>query len=129
MRIWTPYSLHGESEGAVVYGDKGYVVIGNGGWRAYGPGNKLVKQVSGGSHEAPHVQNFIECVKTRKRPYCDLETIGHPASVLCHARNIAARLGRTLLLDPHTEEFRNDEEANALRGRPEWRKPWTLPKV
>jgi len=129
MRIWAPYNLHGESEGAAVYGDKGYVLLGNGGWRAYGPGNRLVKQVSGGSHEGPHVQNFVDCVKARKRPYCDLETVGHPASVLCHAGNIATRLGRTLLLDPHTEEFKDDQEANALRGRPEWRKPWTLPEV
>lgn len=129
MRIWAPYRLDGESEGAAVYGDKGYVVMGNRGWRAYGPGNKLVEEVPGGSHEAPHVQNFVECVKTRKKPYCDLETVGHPASVLCHAGNIATRLGRTLFLDPHTEEFKNDKEANALRGRPEWRKPWTLPKV
>ena len=129
MRIWTPYRMDGESEGAAVYGDKGYVVIGNGRWRAYGPGNRLVKDVPGNGHEAPHVQNFVECVKTRKKPYCDLETVGHPASVLCHAGNIATRLGRTLLLDPQTEEFKNDQEANALRGRPEWRKPWTLPKV
>jgi hypothetical protein len=75
------------------------------------------------------VQNFVECVKSRKKPYCDLETVGHPASVLCHAGNISTRVGRKLVLDPKTETFTGDEEANALRGRPEWRKPWTLPDV
>jgi predicted dehydrogenase len=129
MRVWSRYSMNGESEGAAVYGDKGYIVIGNRGWKAYTTRNKLVKEMPGDSHEAPHVQNFIDCVKSRKKPYCDLETVGHPASVLCHAGNIAARVGRTLVLDPKTETFIGDKEANALRGRPEWRKPWELPVV
>lgn len=129
MRIWAPYSMEGESEGAAVYGDRGYIILGNSRWRAYGPGGKLLKEVSGDSHERPHVQNFIDCIKSRQKPYCDLETIGHPASILCHAGNISARLNRQLRLDPKTETFTGDKEANALRGRPEYRKPWILPAV
>jgi predicted dehydrogenase len=129
MRIWAPYGFHTESEGAAIYGDKGYMLIGNTRWRAYGPGNKILKEMPGDSHEAPHVQNFIDCIKSRKKPYCDLETVGHPASVLCHTGNISARLGRKLILDPVTETFKDDPEANALRGRKEWRKPWELPKI
>jgi len=75
------------------------------------------------------VANFLDCIKTRKKPACDLETVGHPASVLCHSGNIAARVGRTLVLDPKTETFENDVAANQLRGREEWRKPWVLPEV
>jgi len=129
MRIWAPYQLHGESEGSAVYGDKGYIVIGNRRWRAFGPNNKLLKEVTGDSHEAPHVQNFIDCIKSREKPYCDLETVGHPASVLCHAGNIAARTGHKLTLDPDTETFSGDPAANALRTRAEYRKPWELPTV
>ncbi|HEV7281396.1 MAG TPA: Gfo/Idh/MocA family oxidoreductase [Pirellulaceae bacterium] len=129
MRLWAPYDIHGHSEGAAIYGDQGYLVIGNSGWQAYGPGGKLAAEEKGDSHEAPHVQNFIDCVKSRSKPYCDLETVGHPASVLCHAGNISARVGRKLLLDPESEEFIGDAEANALRTRPEYRKPWELPKV
>ncbi len=130
MRIWAPYRMESQTEGAAVFGDKGYIIIGNNGWWHYGPGNKLVKQGSGDSHEAPHVQNFIDCIKSRNKPYCDLETVGHPASMLCHAGNISARLGgRRLVLDPKTETFAGDKEANALRGRPEYRKPWVLPTV
>jgi hypothetical protein len=129
MRIWTPYNFHGESEGAAVYGEKGYLIIGNTRWRAYGPGSKLIKEGTGDSDATPHVQNFIDCIKSRERPACDLETVGHPASILCHAGNISARLGRRVVLDPETEMFENDDEANALRGRPEWRKPWELPEV
>lgn len=129
MRIWAPYSMEGHSEGSALFGDKGYLVIGNSGWRAFTSRNKLIKEVVGSSFEGPHVENFIECIKTRKKPACDLETVGHPASILCHAGNISARVGRQLTLDSRTETFENDDEANALRTRPEYRKPWVLPDV
>ena len=128
LRIWTPYRFLGESEGSAVYGDKGYIVIGNRRWRAYNS-KGLVKEVNGGSYAGPHVQNFIDCIKSREKPHCDLETVGHPASILCHAGNISARVGREVILDPDTETFVDDEEANALRGRSEWRRPWVLPEV
>lgn len=129
MRVWAPYSYLGEGEGSAIFGDKGYIVVGNERWAAYEKGGKVLAKGEGDSHETPHVQNFIECIKSREKPYCDLETVGHPASILCHAGNIAARVGRKLTMEPATETFVNDAEANALRGRPEYRKPWTLPEV
>jgi predicted dehydrogenase len=129
MRVWTPYNYLGESEGSAVFGDQGYIVTGNTRWTAYGKDGQVLGRGEGDSHEAPHVQNFIDCIKSRARPYSDLETIGHPASVLCHAGNISARLGRKLTLDAATESFVGDAEANALRTRPEYRKPWVLPEV
>jgi predicted dehydrogenase len=47
MRIWSPYPLEGESEGAAVFGENGYVVIGNGRWRAFDAKGKLVKEEGG----------------------------------------------------------------------------------
>ena len=129
MRIWSPYKYLGESEGAAVFGDKGYIILGNRGWRAYTTGGELVKEFQGKEDAAAHVEDFLVCIKSRKRPYCDLETVGHPASVLCHAGNIATRLGKTIIFDSKTETFENDDEANKLRGRSEWRKPWGLPEV
>ena len=129
MRLWAPYHYLGESEGAAVFGDQGYLVVGNTRWTAYGAGGEVLARGEGDSHERPHVQDFIDCVRTRRKPLCDLETVGHPASVLCHAGNIAARLGRRLTLDPAAETFAGDPEANALRARPEYRRPWVLPEV
>lgn len=129
MRVWAPYNYFGESEGSAVFGDKGYIVLGNRRWRAYGPGDKLVQEFPGDSEAEPHVQNFIDCVKSRGKPSCDLETVGHPASILCHAGNIAWRVSRKIYLDSATETFHNDAEANALRTRMEYRKPWELPVV
>lgn len=129
MRVWAPYGFVGESEAAAVYGDKGYIVIGNTNWKAYGPGNVVLAEGSGGNDEAEHVQNFLDCIKSRKRPNADLETVGHPSSLLCHIGNVASRVGRKLVFDAKSETFVDDAEANALRTRPEYRKPWILPEV
>lgn len=129
MRVWAPYSYLGESEGAAVFGDKGYIILGNQRWRAFGLNNKDLQSGTGDYGDAAHVQNFIDCIKSRKRPNADLETIGHQSSVLCHAGNVASRLGRTIKLDPVTETFIDDKEANELRTRPEYRKPYELPNV
>ena len=124
MRIWSPYNYLTQSEGSAVFGDQGYLIIGNTEWVAYGRGGKELARGTGDSSEVPHVQNFIECVKSRSKPHCDLETVGHPASVLCHTGNIAARVGRSLTFDAATETFVGDSEANALRTRAEYRRPW-----
>lgn len=128
MRIWAPYTYLGEPEGSAIFGDRGYLVVGNNRWVAYGKGGEILGQADGDSHEKPHVQNFIDCIKSRAKPFCDLETVGHPASVLCHAGNISARVGRMLNLDPISESFVGDTEANELRSRKEYRKPWLLPE-
>ena len=47
MRVWAPYHYLGEMEGSAVFGDKGYIIIGNNGWRAYERGGKLVKEHGG----------------------------------------------------------------------------------
>lgn len=128
MRLWSPYNYLGVPEGAAVFGDQGYIVIGNSQWKAYANGDKVVAEGSGGDDTIGHVRNFIECVKSRKKPNADLETVGHPSSVLCHAGNVAWRTGKKLKLDAKTEMF-DDREANALRTRAEYRKPWVLPTV
>ncbi len=129
MRVWTPYNYQGEGEGAAIYGDQGYIIIGNRRWRAFGPKHKPLAEGKGDNDGTTHIQNFIDCVKSRKKPNADLETVGHPSSILCHAGNIAWKLGRQIHLDPKSETFIGDDEANSLRTRPEYRKPWELPEV
>jgi hypothetical protein len=129
MRVWVPYRYHGDGEGAILYGDQGYIVIANHRWRAFSPDEQVVAEGSGTMDATPHVRNFLDCVKSRNRPNADLATVGHPSSLLCHASNVAWRLGRQVELDAETETFPSDEAANALRTRPEYREPWTLPVV
>lgn len=129
MRVWNAYHLHDESEGAALYGDNGSIIIGNGRWRAFDAKGKLVKEDAAGYNDAGHAQNFVDCMRTRNKPTADLETVGHPSSLLCHLGNVAWRTGRTVRFDPETYSFGNDEEANRLLTRPEYRKPWLLPKI
>ena len=129
MRIWSPYPYYGESEGAAVFGDAGYVVIGNSRWRAYDARARMIKEASGGDHTSDHVQNFIDCMRSRDKPTADLETVGHPSSLMCHLGNVAWRVGRSVRYDPQTYAFPGDSEANALLTRPEYRKPWVLPEI
>ncbi|MHC4175978.1 MAG: Gfo/Idh/MocA family protein [Planctomycetota bacterium] len=73
----------------------------------------------------PHIQNWLDCIKTRERPNADVE-IGHRSISVCHLVNIAREIGRRLRWDPDTETFPGDDEANAYLERPR-RKGWELP--
>lgn len=129
MRVWNQYPLHEESEGAALHGDGGYIVIGNGRWRAFDAKGKVVKEQSAGYNDVGHAQNFIDCMRSRKKPNADLETVGHPSSMLCHLGNAAWRVGRTLRFDPDTYTFKGDSDANQYLIRREYRKPWVLPSL
>jgi hypothetical protein len=68
--------------------------------------------------------DFLECVRTRQKPFRDIE-IAHRATTVCHLGNIAYWLKRPLKWDPVKEEIVGDPEANRWVGRP-MREPWTL---
>jgi predicted dehydrogenase len=75
----------------------------------------------------PHIQNWLDCIKTRDRPNADVE-IGHRSITICHLVNIARELGRKVHWDPSAERFENDDEANLLLDRPR-RAGFELPTV
>ncbi len=77
--------------------------------------------------ETSHFQNFIDCVRSRRRQdlNCEVEQ-GHLSTSLCHLANIAYRVGRKLEFDPQSETFPGDEAANALLTR-EYREPYVMP--
>ena len=71
-----------------------------------------------------HHQNFLDCIKSRKLPICDVE-IGHRSATVCHLTNIVARLGRRIQWDPVNEQIVGDAEAAKMVSRP-YRAPWKL---
>ena len=71
-----------------------------------------------------HVRNFLDCMKSRKLPICDVEE-GHLTMVMCHLGNMSMKVGRTLYWDAKKEEVTGDKEANQLLTK-QYRKPWTL---
>ena len=82
------------------------------------------REVSAEDATGLHVKNFIECVKSRKKPNADVE-IGHRASIVGHLGNIAFRTGHKIEWDAEKEEIVGDAEASKLLIR-EMRKPWDL---
>ncbi len=71
-----------------------------------------------------HKQNFLDCIRMRKKPVADVE-IGHRSATICNLGNIAMLRNGTLKWDPEREEFNDDHAANRMRSRP-MRSPWTL---
>ncbi len=74
-----------------------------------------------------HRQNWIDCIKSRKRPICDVE-VGARSVTVCHLVNLAYWHGRKLTWDAKKWEFPGDAEANGWRTR-ERRKGYELPEV
>jgi predicted dehydrogenase len=73
----------------------------------------------------PHVRNFLDCVKSRRKPAADIEA-GHYANTTCRLGNIAYRVGRRLRWDGAAERVLDDPEANKLVIGT-YRAPW-VPK-
>ena len=63
-----------------------------------------------------HYQDWLDAIKNRTNPLCDVVT-GHRSASICNIANIAYQLGRSLEWDPIEEHFMGDAAANALRSR------------
>jgi predicted dehydrogenase len=100
-------------EGSVETGDEGEIVAQP---KSLQDDLAQIKRVRGLDVSA-HSRDFFDCVRTRgvTAANADVMRRSHIAS---HAAAIAWILQRTLKLDPETEQFIDDDEANRLRSRP-----------
>jgi predicted dehydrogenase len=79
------------------------------------------------SCQEAHIENFLDCIRTRKRPVADVE-IGYRSVSACLTGVIAYRLGRKVRWDSKAETFPGDREAQAMMTK-QYRAPWALPKL
>jgi predicted dehydrogenase len=68
-------------------------------------------------------RDWVDCIKSRKQPLCDLEG-GHRTAIVCNLANMSLRLGgRSIQWDPGKEVVVGDKEAAAMCTR-RYRAPW-----
>lgn len=123
----------GPGLGAIFVGEKGKIEI-NRNRVASNPRELVASAENPGpnrrAESAYHVENWIECIKSRSKCNADIE-IGQRASNLCHLVNIVRAVGRVdepLKWDADAERFTNCDEANRLLSRPR-RAGFELPNV
>lgn len=63
-----------------------------------------------------HARNFFDCVKSRQSTVANAAVMRN-SHVACHAAALSWILKRKLTLDPASQTFINDDEANRLRSR------------
>jgi hypothetical protein len=73
---------------------------------------------------APHMQNFVDAIRSRKDPIAPIE-VGCSTNTLCCLGNIATELGRPVKWNPATLSFGDDKEAaNHRLNQYEYRRPY-----
>ena len=114
--------------GDLFYGTEGVLAITSyTDWQTY-LGPKL-ENGPGGRGGGDHFANFLQAVRSRdaRSLNADIEE-GHLSSAYCHLGNIAYRLGRKLQINPSTESFVNDAQADSMLTR-KYRKGFEVPAV
>jgi predicted dehydrogenase len=125
-RSWHRRGFEGSMFGVGFYGEGGSIIIDGSNYKLYDAQDKRVEQQTGSGSDAPHLKNFLDCIRSGERPNADIAD-GHKSTLLCHLGNIAYRAGHTLHLDPKTHALVHDKAAEALLGR-DYRPGWE-PKV
>jgi hypothetical protein len=122
---WTDNSTRIE-----IYGSERLMFLGRhgGGWQVLTSGGRVVEQMYGRPCDAEHIVNFYECIRTRRRPNADVETI-HVSTAMGQMANIAYRVGnQKLRIDRVTERFIGDPSANTYLRRAD-RPPYVIEDV
>ena len=117
-------------------GTHGTLFVDDGGWKIFpeyggqfqrrearmerqtGPGTPLAET------ERLHTRNFLDCMRSRQTPNCDVEA-GHRSTTMSLIANIALAVRQRLDWDAEAERFVGNEAANQLLHY-EYRAPWKL---
>ncbi len=114
----------GPGGGAIFEGDAGSIVVDRGLYKLSPESGEQDEKLRGPDATKEHIQNWVDCIRSREKPLADVET-GHYAATICHLGNIARWTKRRLQWDPAKEQFVNDDAANHFLHR-QMREPWSV---
>lgn len=98
-----------------------------GGWQVFDKGGKIVAQQSALFPLKPHLQNYFDCIRSKKQPNGNIVE-GHKSATLVHLVNISYRAGcKQLIFSPEYETILNDSTAQTMVSR-EYRKGFEVPQ-
>ena len=118
--------LRGEL-GTLYAGNRGYEIVAERGGQFQDRETRR-ESVQKASEDADHtvglMRNFLDCIKTRERPVCDVEE-GHHSTIFAHLANIALEKRATIAWNAEEERITNHETANDMLFY-QYREPWRL---
>lgn len=85
---------------------------------------EAVKVANSNEPGPAHARNFLDCIKSRQKPICDMET-GHRSTSTALLGNVAYRSRQRVAWDGKNERVVNDREAARYLSK-DYRKPWSL---
>jgi predicted dehydrogenase len=131
---------YGRDHGVAFIGNNGTLVVDRGGWEVIAEKNRTSwSEVKGMKMEAVplikaegsgldfHTRNFVDCMKSRAKPNCDI-AIAHNTALNASLGNIAYRTNRKIFWDAAKQEILNDKEAQLLTLA-NYQNGWALPKI
>jgi predicted dehydrogenase len=126
-KLHWPDEPEGDGNGITFVGENGWVEVDRSHIRTFpenlvrwhpGPNDIQLQSNSG------HHRNFIDCIRTRRRPICDVE-IGCRSVTVCHLVNIGHWLQQPFHWDPIKEQIPDNPAAALWLDRAK-RAPWTI---
>ncbi|MBZ5728378.1 MAG: Gfo/Idh/MocA family oxidoreductase [Acidobacteriia bacterium] len=126
-RTANPCPLYEHSYGTAFHGSQATLLVNRDGYWIFpnGKDGQIVEERDRqkARMNAPHWQNFLECIRTRQKPIADIETCVRSTST-CVLANLAMRHGMTLDWDERAFTVKQHEARQFLQAR--YRAPWKL---
>jgi predicted dehydrogenase len=117
--------IEGRDYGVAFYGTQGTMLLTREGFEVWPEGDRTQAIRNEGSPlDGPFQRGFLECMRSRCKPFADVET-GHRSTIPVLLANIAYKTRRKLTWGSDNERLIGEEEANSLLRR-EYRRPWHL---
>jgi len=130
LRLWSTNYPENVDNGCEFIGTKGRMLLSKRGkFAVSGARNKRIERTIKAplaASVAAHQRNLLEAIRGQAEVRADART-AHLSASLPHLANVVTRLGRSIELDPETEQVTGDDEANQLLGRTYREGHWAVP--